>query len=211
MQKVFHQRIFSVKICSYLSCRYIDTESITETEKHASSLTTNHRMNMLKKNISLNTKKPYKPPSNIRHIIQDIVSSVCGPNCDWQNLKLHDREIKFKILSAAIDYFDHDIPNCVLSQDINCIDDLVEYYETEVAETSAYEDLHAKNPENLPPNLHIQLEALRFNPETDNFFAGKTAFPGRDTIVTSIKYKRKYEGTVGTKKHPGFSNHFKKY
>lgn len=71
-----------------------------------------------------------------------------------------------------------------------------------------------KNME-LPKNLHVQYDYIRFNPgkagnamrvvrgylrlfveflETDTKFNGVTAFPKRSTIVTGIHYKDKYKG-----------------
>lgn len=46
----------------------------------------------------------------------------------------------------------------------------------------------------LPPNLHIEQKYTRFHPDTDTMFNGKTAFPGHSTIVTGIKYRKKYPG-----------------
>lgn len=52
----------------------------------------------------------------------------------------------------------------------------------------------------LPENLHIQHEYLRFHPDTDTKFGGETAFPLRSTIVTGLRYKKKYAGFVAKKK-----------
>jgi len=46
----------------------------------------------------------------------------------------------------------------------------------------------------LPANLHIQYEYHRFHPDTDTKFGGISAFPKRSTIVTGMKYKKKYPG-----------------
>lgn len=54
----------------------------------------------------------------------------------------------------------------------------------------------------LPPNIHIQYEYHRFHPETDTMHGGVSAFPKRSTIVTGLKYKKKYAGyTVKPKWH----------
>ena len=63
----------------------------------------------------------------------------------------------------------------------------------------------------LPENLHIQLDYVRFNPETDSLHNGRTAFPGRDTVVTSIKYKRKYSDIKTTTEKSGYINHYYGY
>jgi len=93
--------------------------------------------------------------------------------------------------------------------DMMSVGDAVQYFETEVRATSAYEDLASRK--DLPPNLSIQLEPIRFDPETDTMFGGRTAFPGRDTIVSSIKYRRKYSDIKNRKEKPGYVNHYYEY
>jgi len=113
-----------------------------------------------------------------------------------------------QLLAKLICEFDHDVPG-VLMTEMMSVGDAVWYFETEVRGTSAYEDL--ANRRDLPPNLSIQLEPIRFNPETDTMFGGRTAFPGRDTIVTSIKYRRKYSDIKTTKEKPGYVNYYYDY
>ena len=85
------------------------------------------------------------------------------------------------------------------------LEDALSFFQTEVQETAAIEDMSKLD---LPRNLHMQLEYQRFDPQTDTMFGGRTAYPGRDTYVTSIKYKRKYESIKTTKEKPGFANHY---
>lgn len=99
----------------------------------------------------------------------------------------------FQFLTKCIDEFDHNIPNSDLN-DMTSISDIVHFFQTTVHDTSSYEDLSKLD---LPKNLHVQLEAIRFDPETDTFFDGITAFPKRPTIVSSIKYRHKYKGNDG--------------
>lgn len=54
----------------------------------------------------------------------------------------------------------------------------------------------------LPENLHIQTEPVRFNPETDTMFNGQTAFPCSSTIVTGLKAKKKYKGHEAKRSWP---------
>ena len=77
---------------------------------------------------------------------------------------------------------------------MNTMKDVIEYFSKPVGDTSSYEDLAKLD---LPKNLHMNLEPIRFHPDTDTVFDGKTAFPGRATKVTSVKYKRKYKGYDG--------------
>ena len=46
----------------------------------------------------------------------------------------------------------------------------------------------------LPKNLSVQYEYHRFHPETDTLFGGLSAFPRQSTLVTGLKYKKKYAG-----------------
>lgn len=75
---------------------------------------------------------------------------------------------------------------------MDTVSDVVDYFTTEVRDTCAYEDMSKLD---LPKNLHINRDYIRFNPETADIFEGKTAFPDRKTVVKSLKYKRKYKGT----------------
>ena len=60
----------------------------------------------------------------------------------------------------------------------------------QVRQTSKYEDLRELD---LPKNLHIQQEYIWFSPEDkEAYHGGWTAYPGRNTVVTSIKCKKKY-------------------
>ena len=84
--------------------------------------------------------------------------------------------------------FDHYIPNTALTS-METAGDAAAFFSTPVHDSSVYEDLSTLD---LPPNLHIQQEPVRFDPETDTMFGGVSAFPGRPTVVTSLKYRRKY-------------------
>lgn len=69
--------------------------------------------------------------------------------------------------------------------------DLREFYNTPISTTLPFD---AMRNTDLPPNLHIQHDYLRFHPETDEKFNGKTAFPKSSTLVTGLKYKKMYKG-----------------
>ena len=88
------------------------------------------------------------------------------------------------------------------------IQDAVDYFTTPLRDTTALDDLSKLD---LPKNLHIQMDYLRFDPENDTMFGGRTAYPGRDTVVTSIKYRRKYKSIRTRKEKPGFADHYSGY
>lgn len=77
-------------------------------------------------------------------------------------------------------------------------DDVIAFYETPI---NAFLPLDELTTRKLPPNLHIEHNYTRFNPETDKMFGGHTAFPQSSTIVTGIKYRKKYPGYDATKRH----------
>ncbi|KZC04607.1 hypothetical protein WN55_00682 [Dufourea novaeangliae] len=74
---------------------------------------------------------------------------------------------------------------------IETIGHLKEFYATPV---NIQTPLDSMRNVDLPKNLHINYEYHRFHPDTDTMFGGKTAFPKSSTIVTGLKYKKKYPG-----------------
>lgn len=78
-------------------------------------------------------------------------------------------------------------------------EDTLAFYATPVDTTLP---LDALKTVELPENLYIQHEYIRFHPETDTMFGGKSAFPKSSTIVTGLKYKDKYKGHVAKKSWP---------
>ncbi|KAL5016557.1 hypothetical protein ScPMuIL_006146 [Solemya velum] len=199
------RRIMAIKNKSIPACGYIMVPSRTafwsrkkkvdppaEQRKltPADGPTTLDRFQSLKKRTSVQTVKGYSPPDNVESKIQEITEQVCGQVPDWKKLALDDRYLKFKLLTKLIKEFDHDIPNAELN-DMKTVSNVVRYYSTEVKDACSYEDMSRLD---LPKNLHINVEPIRFDPENDPLFGGKTAFPGRPTIVSSIKYRRKFKG-----------------
>ncbi|KAK3607576.1 hypothetical protein CHS0354_011113 [Potamilus streckersoni] len=137
------------------------------------------------------TVKAYSPPADVESRVHKAAVDVLGGDeNNWRKMPLEDRTLKFKFLAKLTKEFDHNIPNRELNSMQN-VETALDYFKTRVRDTSAYEDLSKLD---LPKNLHMNLEPIRFHPETDTIYGGKTAFPGRPTIVTSIKYRRKYKG-----------------
>ncbi|RUS82272.1 hypothetical protein EGW08_009950 [Elysia chlorotica] len=134
----------------------------------------------------------YSPAPDVEEKIISTASDVLKKQAD-SSTKLDDRLLKFKVLTRLMAELDHPIPSTELST-MDTVGDVVTFFSTPVVDRSVYEDLSKLN---LPKNLHIQMEPVRFDPETDTFFDGQTAFPGRPTVVTSLKYRRKYKGHSG--------------
>jgi len=115
------------------------------------------------------------------------------------NYQLSDAGEKYELLTKANEEFQHSVPNSLLYM-IRTVGDAVEFYETPVNTNTPYEEL--LRSENLPPNLHIQKEPLRFHPDTDSMFGGVTAFTKSSTIVTGLRAKQKYKGFKAQKYWP---------
>ena len=97
----------------------------------------------------------------------------------------------FQLLTKAIREFDHDIPNFSLYS-MSTVEDVVKYFQTEVRDSTKLEDLSKLD---LPKNLHMNLEPIRFDPSS--VLDGKSVFPGEKTIIPSVKYRKKYKGFEG--------------
>jgi hypothetical protein len=74
--------------------------------------------------------------------------------------------------------------------DLKTLEDVYQYFSTPVKDTNALEDIQQSSE--LPANVHIQLDAVRFTPETSSFFNNLDAFPKRSTKVLDLSYKKKY-------------------
>ncbi|XP_046987091.1 39S ribosomal protein L50, mitochondrial [Schistocerca americana] len=143
-------------------------------------------------------QKQYIPEGDIKKKIDDICKSV------WQDKKqilkhsnpIADSEFKFSLLAKCYQEFQHGVPNSLLHT-IESLDDVINFYETPVDVTIPFDTL--KKVE-LPENLHIQYEYHRFHPETDTMFGGVSAFPLSSTIVTGLRYKKKYKGHIAKPK-----------
>ncbi|KMQ96990.1 39s ribosomal protein mitochondrial [Lasius niger] len=135
----------------------------------------------------LRPQKAYEPSEDVIERINKI--------CESQAISTHDDTkledvLRFKLFVACEEEFKHSIPNSLLYT-IESIEDLKRFYTTPVDVTTPYEALGRID---LPKNLHIQQEYHRFHPDTDTLFNGKTAFPKSSTLVTGLKYKKKYPG-----------------
>lgn len=154
--------------------------------------TTVSRLASLKKKTGVISVRGYSPPHDVEERVIKTCSDILSQQVD-SSTKLDDRLLKFNVLTRLMEDLDHPIPNTELST-MHTVGDVVTFFSTPVTDRSAFEDLSKLN---LPRNLHIQMEPIRFDPETDTFFDGQSAFPGRPTVVTSLKYRRKYKGHSG--------------
>ncbi|KAM7538144.1 hypothetical protein Aperf_G00000078718 [Anoplocephala perfoliata] len=88
--------------------------------------------------------------------------------------------------------FDHAIPSNVLHEmeDFCSVQD---YFLQRVEPEDKLAAMVQENSEqsNLPPNLVLQVEPIRFDPNDKSFFS-TTAYPGRSTIMSGIEESKKY-------------------
>lgn len=106
-------------------------------------------------------------------------------------------EIVLQVLSKCMKTFNFTIPSYELGE-METLGDVISYYS--VARNPVSPEERLKNSD-LPSNVHLQLEPFRFTDETKHIFDGKTAFPQRDTVVTSLKYRNIYKGYKNPKKY----------
>ncbi|XP_017017824.1 large ribosomal subunit protein mL50 [Drosophila kikkawai] len=141
----------------------------------------------------LRPHKPYTPPGDAAERVRSVAASL-----QLKGDKLENLSEKFKFLSACFQELQHGVPNSQVHE-LRTLSDVIAFYETPVDTTVP---LDALKRQDLPENLHIQYEYLRFNPETDTKFGGKTAFPKSSTLVTGLKYRGKYEGNEAKRSWP---------
>lgn len=139
--------------------------------------------------------KPYVPSEDVCTRIDEVAKAN---HLQDAKQKFVDNRQKFDFLLACFNTFKHSIPNSQLHE-IKCVDDAKAFYQAHVDTTLPLEALQQSD---LPENLYIQQDYIRFHPETDTMFGGKSAFPKSSTIVTGLKYKNKYRGHVAKKTWP---------
>ncbi|TMW51661.1 hypothetical protein DOY81_003250 [Sarcophaga bullata] len=140
--------------------------------------------------------KPYDPPANAAEKVRSICATLQIPN--KQEYCLKSLEEKFKFLEACFADFQHGVPNSQVHE-LKTVGDVIKFYETSVNTTVPYDALKQMQ---LPENLHIQYDYVRFNSETDTKFNGQTAFPKSSTLVTGLKYRGKYQGNEAKRSWP---------
>ncbi|XP_029654519.1 39S ribosomal protein L50, mitochondrial-like [Octopus sinensis] len=137
--------------------------------------------------------KAYFPPDNLLEIIKKITTQFGGKNrADFLEIELTNTRDKFevyfnkksKILNSLFKELGHVIPNNILSG-ITRVQHIYDFYSRAVSSRHFLDDLQLAN---TVPNLSIRTDYVRFDPSTDQFFGGRTAFPGRDTIARSLKF-----------------------
>lgn len=161
----------------------------------------------LKDRSYLRPHKPYTPPEDAEKKLDGIFESQLGSN----SAQLSNGRIKFKVLTACFKEFNHGVPNSKLHEILTTgkleteirlgfrhltmfcfyLDDIRDFYLQEIDTRVPLDKFKSIE---LPPNVSIQYDYHRFHPDTDTMHGGISAFPRRSTIVTGLKYKKKYAG-----------------
>ena len=143
------------------------------------------------------TCRSYTPPDNIEQTIHRLASETienfnaddARSNGNWSSIPLTNALHKYNLLTRCMKECSHTISNMTLN-DLKTLEDVYQYFATPVKDTNVLEDL--QQSADLPKNVHIQLDAVRFTPETSGFFNNLDAFPQRSTKVLDLWYKKKY-------------------
>ncbi|EAA11140.2 AGAP005486-PA [Anopheles gambiae str. PEST] len=139
--------------------------------------------------------KPYTPPENVA---KQVLKLAKENGLTDARKPFGGMEKKFAFLSACGKALGHWVPNSMLHE-VQTVEDATIFYQTPI---DTRLPLDAIRSVELPENLHIQQDYVRFHPETDTMFGGKSAFPKSSTVVTGLKYKQKYRGHEAKKSWP---------
>ncbi|XP_050345473.1 39S ribosomal protein L50, mitochondrial [Nymphalis io] len=142
----------------------------------------------------LRPNKPWDPPANI----DKTILKICADNGLNTKSEFDSLDVKYTVLKACFDETGHGIPNSMLHT-IETVDDLREFYETPVDTSTPFDSLKKME---LPKNMHVQENYVRFHPDNDSLFNGKSVFPKSSTIVSGLKTRKKYEGYSAKRSWP---------
>ncbi|XP_039747389.1 39S ribosomal protein L50, mitochondrial [Pararge aegeria] len=142
----------------------------------------------------LRPNKPWDPPADI----DETIVKICSDNGLKTDSELDSLELKYTVLKACFDETGHSVPNSLLHT-IETVDDLRQFYETPIDTKTPFDSLKKMD---LPKNLHIQEDYVRFHPDKDTLFNGKSVFPKSSTIVSGLKTRKKHEGFTAKRSWP---------
>lgn len=139
--------------------------------------------------------KPYEPPPYIDSLVIDTVNKFINipENSDLTQILLDDPAVKCSILKSLSEETAHLVPNSFLHT-IKSVDNLLHFYRSPVQTTTPYDKLEAQQRSGkLPPNLHVQLDPVRFDPKGEGYINRITAYPGSRTIISEPEARKKYK------------------
>ena len=126
-------------------------------------------------------------------------------NKDFSKIEISG-ETKAQLLATLAEEFKgHRVPNSLLHT-MTSLDKVFSFYSTPVSEESPYDKLEAGVQRgDLPQNLHVQIEPLRFDPSTATSDLGKiTAYPRQSTLLVTPEARKKWKPVKA--KHSPYKN-----
>ena len=157
------------------------------------------QMMSLKTKGFLRAYQEYKPSVDVTERFLSLSSAVLKRSVtesNLENVKFADSVEKLKLLLELEKEFCHSIPNSMLHEmsDLKLVH---AFYSTPISVNTPYEQLHKDSQDgNLPSNLVIQLEPIRFTGKGDHRLDQVSAFPRRETVVTGLKTRKKFNNVV---------------
>ncbi|XP_055342021.1 uncharacterized protein LOC129590693 [Paramacrobiotus metropolitanus] len=153
---------------------------------------------------------PYEPPEDVERRISGIFSETFGQplTAEIASASFPNRLSKFKFLTACEEMFSHAIPSPQL-HDITSVDKAAEFYRTPVTGLNGLTQFQRRT--DLPPNMHVSYNPIRFDPDNDPYYGGVTAFPGRSSVIVGLKAKKMYKGFQFQADWPKYMDTYKVY
>ncbi|KRX34406.1 39S ribosomal protein L50, mitochondrial [Trichinella murrelli] len=134
----------------------------------------------------------YVPPEDLQNRLENAVKKYCPSwNENWKEFSLEDAKMKFQILNHLEISLGKLILNSCLHE-LKTMEDVLNYFLKPVSITSDYSKMARSSQ--LPKNVHILEDAVRFHPLTDEQHGGITAFPKSSTYVPSLRFRRYVKG-----------------
>ena len=162
---------------------------------------------------------PYTPPEEMERRFFEACSRVLPPemfpnDTDLSTIQLDKHlggTVKAELLNSIAKELDgHYIPNSMLHEMVS-LDKVLHFYSVEISKESSYDKLEQMSKKGeLPPNLFIQKEHVRFDPVAaeeageEQDVARITAFPRSSTIVVNPENRKKYKDVIA-KHQPWFN------
>lgn len=141
----------------------------------------------------LRSQKPYTPAPDVEEKVDKVCKEILGSSYDLDTPLPQDT--KFHLLNICFKKIGYSIPNSLLCH-VTTPKEVLEFYKTPRSTTTPYDELRNRN--DLPPNLYLQPDHLRYNPDKDpfKFSEGDTTFPFSSTLVTGLKSRQKYKSII---------------
>jgi len=152
--------------------------------------------------------KSYTPPADLDEVFVATCAKTLpelSTGADLSKIRL-EGDNKARVLNALSKAVGgHDVPNSLVHT-IDSLDKALTFYSTPVDSATSYERMAAAQSRGeLPPNLHVQVDPLRFNPEQalaqgrTGLLNTVTAYPKSSTILSTPEARKRYGENGGYK------------